>query len=669
MKKHNERLQMWQERFARADNAYATELAKMDEREELYRGRRTIKPIVDWEESTSATHIHNIVAENIEAIVDSNIPQPKVEARNREDEGLARMIEDMLRNELERLPMLAHNDQAERTVPIQGGVLHLIEWDSTQRTHSTVGETALTLIHPKQVRPQDGVFNVDDMDYIFLLLPQTKEYIKRRYDVDVCGEAESNPEVKSAADSSSADDMVTQIIAYYRNDNGGIGLYSWVNDIELEDLEDYQARRLRRCRRCGALEPGGDVEPMEEPTINGAYPGLMMAQQLSEAFENGEERESVVPLEGLPKARPKQKERGKCPYCGGDEFEESTEDFEEVYLPRTTAGGFEIPGATIRVDEEGNAYEEPTRIPYYKPDVYPVVLQKNVSVFGSFLGESDVDKIADQQNTLNRLDKKINDRLLKAGARITLPNRPDFRIDPNDGEQWYVSDPATKNLIDVYEFTGDLEYEVYWRNAVYEQARQILGVTNSYQGREETATSGKAREIMAQQSAGRLESKRIMKYEAYARLFELLFKFRLAYADEPRPVVGKDSMGHNRYDEFDRYAFLKRDEAGEWYWEDQFIFSCDNSSSLASNREKMWQECTAHLQAGAYGNPGEMETLLLYWRKMEELHYPGAGETKSALEERMQRQQMAMMQMQQMQMAQAAGNNMIESGQQPVGQI
>ena len=38
-----------------------------------------------------------------------------------------------------------------------------------------------------------------------------------------------------------------QYVAYYRNQDGGIGRFSWVNDTMLEDLEDYQARRLRRC--------------------------------------------------------------------------------------------------------------------------------------------------------------------------------------------------------------------------------------------------------------------------------------------------------------------------------------------------------------------------------------------------------------------------------------
>ena len=50
------------------------------------------------------------------------------------------------------------------------------------------------------------------------------------------------------------------------------------------------------------------------------------------------------------------------------------------------------------------------------------------------------------------------------------------------------------------------------------------------------------------------------------------------------------------------------------------------------------------LQAGGFGDPAELETMVEYWRKMEVLHYPGAGETRANLQERLeqQRQQAAM---------------------------
>ena len=47
-----------------------------------------------------------------------------------------------------------------------------------------------------------------------------------------------------------------------------------------------------------------------------------------------------------------------------------------------------------------------------------------------------------------------------------------------------------------------------------------------------------------------------------------------------------------------------------------------------------------NLQTGAFGDPMDMQTLILFWTKMEMLHYPGAAETKSYLEERLKQQQM-----------------------------
>ena len=58
----------------------------------------------------------------------------------------------------------------------------------------------------------------------------------------------------------------------------------------------------------------------------------------------------------------------------------------------------------------------------------------------------------------------------------------------------------------------------------------------------------------------------------------------------------------------------------------------------------MWQETRQNLSAGAFGDPQDIETLLLFWGKMEELHYPGANATKKFLEDRNARQQEAMQQ-------------------------
>ena len=107
---------------------------------------------------------------------------------------------------------------------------------------------------------------------------------------------------------------------------------------------------------------------------------------------------------------------------------------------------------------------------------------------------------------------------------------------------------------------------------------------------------------------------------------------------------------YTQYEEFNRYDFLEQDADGQWYWNDQFLFSCDTSAPLASNREAMWQETRLNLQTGAFGDPTQTDTLILFWSKMEELHYPGAGTTKKYLEDKLQREQLQTQQMQMMQL-------------------
>ena len=670
------KLDVWQKRLADSDVAWKAQMTKMDRREHLYSGDRELRALTKGDEGQKAPHIRNIVFENIESQVSSAIPSPKVTPRRKEDEALAAKIEHWLRCELDRLPFETINDQAERTVPIQGGVGFLVAWDNRKRTHDTVGEEEVAFLHPKQFAPQPGIYTgIQDMDWFIVRQPTTKENIRRRYDVNVEDEGEQEPQVRGTGDEDTADDAVTMYIGYAKNDRGGIDRYVWVNDIELEDLENYQARRVPVCAHCGRVRPlpgqviqnrQAVVETAEQDAVEaeqdivaaetrkqiaGRALAMQLAQDVAAGLGGGLE---TLAAEGAA-AEPEDQQlrydgEGPCPWCGSTNWTTKEQEYEEVTLPIANSSGLVIPGAQPEIDENGRSVMRPTKIPFYRPDVFPVVLQKSVSVYGQLLGNSDVDVIEDQQNTTNRMEKKIIDRLVKAGTRITLPAKATLRTDPVDGERWFLDSPADKAMIDVYQFSGDLQYELTYLATVYEEARQILGITDSFQGRTDpTATSGKAKEFSAAQAAGRLESKRTMKQAAYAQLFELMFKFWLAYSDEPRPISYKDNEGNTVFEEISRYDFLKQDEDGQFYWDDQFLFSCDDSAPLASNREAMWQETRMNLQTGAFGDPSSTETLILFWSKMEELHYPGAGETKKYLEKRLQQEQQRAAQAQQMQ--------------------
>ena len=595
------RLDEWQGKLARCETAYAAERKKMDFREELYTGSKRITA-PDGGEAKNATHVRNVVSEIIESQVQSSIPQPKVSAIRQQDEERAKLIENMLRNELDRLPFEVLNDMDERTCPIQGGSFFLVEWDAAATGAGRMGELAIRAIHPKNVVPQDGVFSsVEDMDYVFILVPQTKAYIKRRYGIDVEEDAETHPEVRGMA-ISNADDMVTQVMAYYRNDEGGIGLFSWVSDKVLIDMEDYQARQILTCKKCG--QPG-----------------------------NGR----------------------KCAYCDGKSFESEVLKEEEMTQDMMLSSGDIIPASIPLYDPMSfYAQEQQNSIPYYKPNTYPLILRRNVSMHGRLLGDSDVDKIEDQQNSMKKLSTKINEKLLKGGSVLIRPKNVQVRPTDEELKVAEIDNPQQREMFSVVNLQADVSADMAYLNHLYEEARQITGITESYQGRRDTtATSGRAKEIAAAQTAGRLESKRVMKEAAYAALFEVMFKFVLAYADEQRDVVSTDHQGTVKHDAFNRYDFLELDDAGEPIWADRFLFSCDVSATLSQNRQAMWEETRANLMQGAYGNPQDPATLAFYWSRMEQLHYPGAADAKTYFEnmiqQQMEQQQQMMMQQPQMQ--------------------
>ena len=625
-----EKLQYWQELLVLNEQAYGDVLTDIDTRDKMRNGDRTISSMVSHGGTgipDETKHVRNMIAELIEAGVDSSVPVPKVISYTERNERLAEVIENMIRNEQERLQFYAANDIQERICPLHGSGFYYLDWDSSIND----GEIVLQIIHPKQLIPQDGVITgIDDMDYFFLKFAQTKEYLEKRYNVTIDMDGEEEPDIRAnPEEGTQADDMLTQYVCYYKNNDGGIGRFSWVNDQVLEDLDDYQARRLKRCKDCGALY-FGETDSLQANAMLG--------------FVNTDMEEATAPT---------------CPECGGHSFKEGVEEYEELWEPIQRYDGTTIGGSTLQPKfEDGEPVltefgepvteEQPTLIPYYKTNMYPIVEQKNISDPLQFLGESDADKIADQQNAMNILCQKVNDMLMAAGSYIILPS--DVRFKTDGTEAYHIplkkSDMAMANYIRAVDCHPDITPFLSYMDNIYNQARDILGITDSFQGKKDTtARSGKAKEFAAAQAAGRLESKRVMKATAYGKIFELIFKLMLAYADTERAVLSEDKQGKREYLTFNKYDFLEQDAAGNWYWNDNFLFTADTSAPLAGNRAAMWQETLMNFQLGTFGNPTEIDTLIAYWTKMEKLHYPNASQTKEYLQSKKQ----AMMEQQQKQ--------------------
>ncbi|WP_298022216.1 hypothetical protein [uncultured Dysosmobacter sp.] len=622
-------LTMWKERFRLANDAYTAEQGRMKRREALLNGSHEIVTPDGKRAKKQASHVRNVCFELVETQVDSNIPQPKVTAVRQEDEEQAKLIEDLLRNLLDRLPMERINDEAERISPTQGGYGLLVDWDSSAAGRGWMGALKVTLLHPRKIIPQDGVYQVADMDYLFVEDAQTKRQIRERFGVDVSAENEEEPEARALnAPVSAADELVTLRTAYYKNRRGGIGRFRWVNDVVLEDLEDYQARRVQVCRGCGV--PGDGVRCR-------FCGSTRFREELQEDETLTDDLETASGL-AIPAESPARDEYGQV----------VMRDVEAPSLMEPLMGGtalmpgMEPPGVAGVYSVRQEAVMEATRIPFYKPCVFPVVLRKNVSASGRFLGGSDIDAIEDQQNTLNKIGTKVNEKVLGGGSFVTMPKGMGRFQTDQDNRVLEVENPAALNCIRSYNTQVDISQDMARGQEVYEEARQTIGITDSLQGRRDpTATSKVAKEFAASQAAGRLESKRVMKNALFQDLFEVLFKFMLAYADEPRPVISYNERGEKVYKVFDRHDFLYQDEAGAWKYNTDFLFSCDSSAPLAANREAMWQECRMNFESGALGDPTALTTLVRFWAQMEVLHYPMAESIHKELQEELEQQREA----------------------------
>ena len=580
------KLEQWQEKYQKAKSSWSRTKEELLKYSALYEGTyeiETTDPTLKGKVK-KAKSVRNIIAENIDTIVDSNIPTPKVTAKREQDEKKADRIENFLRNELDRLPFETLNDEDERTTSIFGADIFLVEWNNNGGTHTTVGEIEVSLVDPTHFIPQANVKDIKKADYIFFEVQMTKEQIKDKFNVDVSDQVNED------------DDELMVIMAYYRNRKDDcIGRYCWVNDKELEDIPDYFARILNVCKKCGQV-----------------------------TYEK------------------------ECKYCGSKAIERKRQDYEELYQPIVDENGeIKRPDRQVvyEIDSMGNTIEQerPMRVDYYKINQFPIAFRKNISVNNKLLGESDVKRMKDQQNAIKKHETKMMEKLEAAGSIFTKPKGLKMTTNNEEMRIIEIEKPEQMGMIQTINLQADVTQDLQYIEYNYQASRYALGVTDSFQGRKDTtATSGKAKEFAASQTAGRLESKKVMKNACYADLFELMFKFMLAFADEPRSIVAKDKDGKVEYLEFNKYDFLEVDEAGEIYWNDEFLFSVDSAAALANNREAMWQETRMNLDTGAMGNPQEISTLIRFWTIMESLHYPKATQIKQQLQE--QQEQEAQMQ-------------------------
>lgn len=581
MKPLNPKIDMWEDKLNKAIQYYQPILNDIEDNYEAYKGTRPIYDSKGRRANKQKTSVRKVTFELVEAQVDTSIPQPKVTSVTGHI-NRAQVIEHYLKNELDRLPFEEINDEQCRMTPIAGASLFLVEWDNSVKTRNTIGKLVVKNLHPSEIVPQPGVYKINDMDYIFVRLLQTKLSIYERYGIDVSDEGNSE-----ANDPTNNDELVTHNYVYYKNNKGQISLFSWVNNIVIQDIDNYFARKQTVCSKCGAVKTEFDA----------------------------------------------------CQQCGSKKFELKTLEMEKLTIPE------------IKVNPvTGEQYQEEVEIeiPYYIPKRYPIVIRKNASELDNVLGNSDVGAIKDQQNDLNIFMAKIREKLLKGGSIVTVPEDINFKATDEEMKIIKVKNPSQMSMIEAKSLQPNVSNDINLLTLTYEIARQTIGITDSFQGRRDTtALSGKAKEFAAAQTAGRLNSKSTMKDFAFSQLFEVMFQFILAYADEPRYYSYQDDAGELQYKLFDKRLFIDRDANDKYYYDDEFIFATDVSATLSTDRKAMWEETRLNFTSGAYGNPQDIQTIVMFWQMMDALHYPGAKQALQFSVRRAEQQQLLAQQQQQ----------------------
>lgn len=507
--------------------------------------------------------LRKMIYELIESKVDNSIPAPHLQPRRKEDIVLCETTENYLKFEMDRMLTEQENDKSERATYIDGTSWYKICWDNLDNTYERSGDLRVEVLLADQVVPEPAVTDYRLLNYIF---EKQQVSLARIWDIYH----------RLIIPVETGNSTATVITYYYKNKNGVIGRFMYAEHSRqvISWDEDWQIRKVRKCTACDTINPIGNV----------------------------------------------------CRNCGGTSFRYKNADVEiaeeDIYTLKNpyAEGDTNDPTQNARGDL---FIEAGTEIPFYQVRVLPFVPRLSISSLDSLYGVSEVGILLDMQDSVNKILTKVEDKVLKSGTILTKPDK----IKLNDKDETFkvlgVRSQEEAAMVQAKQALADVSQDIAAAQLFYESARASSGVTESYQGnRDTTATSGKAKEISALQSAGRLESLRVMKSAAFAGVYEVMLKYLLAFSDETRKFVKVLPDGSEEEQLWSKYMFLRKDKYGKLYYIDDFAFSTDPAATLSNNRVQMWQETLQQFTMGTFGNPQDPRTLQLFWEIMAQQQYP-----------------------------------------------
>lgn len=517
------------------------------------------------ESKKKSRQLRKMVYELVESKVDNSIPMPKIQPRYKSDLPLVNITENYLKFETDRILTKFENDRSERSTYIDGTGWYKVWWDSLENTHERSGNVRIEFCSVDQIVPQPGVRDYKQLEYIFERQTLSISKIFKLY----------NRMITPLNDTTNTVEVIN---CYYLNEDNIVGIFTWSPHTMqvIRNEKDWQIRKLRTCSLCGAINP--------------------QAQE--------------------------------CTVCGSTDFKYKNaeteildEDLMEIYNPYET-------GETEDENERDHYQERVflkagTEIPFYRIRQLPFVPRPAVSSINNIYGISEVKILLDMQDAINKVLSKAVDKTLKSGTIVTKPEKVKITDTDDTFKVLGVRSAEEASMVQSKQILADTSQDIVIASLLYDSGKASSGVTNSFQGqRDTTATSGKAKEYAALQSAGRIESLRVMKAAAFAGVYELVLKYLLAFSDESRKFVKVLPDGSQKEQLWNKYMFLSKDKYGNIYYRDDFHFDTDAASTLSQNRVQMWRETQDKFIQGALGPINDPRTLKLFWNIMDSLQYP-----------------------------------------------
>ena len=512
--------------------------------------------------------IRKVAFELVEGKVNSNIPAPKMSPRYHCDLTPVNVTEDLLKHEIDKMISEQVNDEAEHDVLIDGTVWFKVDWNPFDNTHERSGNPIVKACPVDTVIPQPGVKDYKLMEYAFELSEITVAQAIDMY----------HRELRSPDNN----DIIPVKTAYFLNEDRYLGKFAWceeTNQVLCNDLE-WGIRKRRECTRDHTVCPVDDT----------------------------------------------------CPVCGGHSFayvpvkeEVLQEDLVAVTNPYRTGESPDKAQDEDQIDDKAGI-PAGTVIPHYLIRQLPFVPYRRISVPRSIYGMSTVELVLEDQDTINKMLNKAEQKSAKSQAVVT--KLKDTRITPDTDEITYVEveSPQEGQSIQVKQIMADINQEITQAQVLYETAKSTVGITDTDQGKADpSARSGKAKQLQMQASAKRNVGPDTMRNLAYSGVYELLFKYMLAYSDEPRSFVTLLPDGTQMEQMWSKYMFLSVDANGNYYYRDDYAWSVDTATEITQDRASMWQLIDNDYLNGTMGNQIDpSRALKMYWQMKAQFGYPTA---------------------------------------------